>query len=143
MSVNRSCFLSAISDWHLIFFPHCKRKMPSLSHILTKISSSVKCRKREKIIKSLLVLSFFAVFYMEVEKRLKFFYFSDAFQGEWLLGKCNRQLGINGTSYPPPHYLSLLIFSFSLLSFLTFYPPSFFSYLWIKKRHNSELPPEG
>lgn len=90
--------------------------MPSLSHILTKISSSVKCHKRQKIIKSLLVLSFFAVFYTEVEKRLKFFYFSDAFQREWLLGKCNRHLGINGTSYLfPSNYLSLFIFSFSLL----------------------------
>lgn len=113
MSVTRSCFLSAISDWHLIFFPHCKRKMPSLSHILSKISSSVKCHKREKIIKSLLVLSFFAVFYMEVEKRLKVFYFSDAFQGEWLLGKCNRQLGINGTSYPFPPIIFLCLSSLS------------------------------
>lgn len=72
--------------------------MPFLSLVLTKISSSEKCHKKEKIIKSLVVLSFFAVFYKDVEERLKCSYFSDAFQREWLLGKWSRQPGIMGTS---------------------------------------------
>lgn len=72
--------------------------------------------------KSLLVLSFFAVFYTEVEKRLKFFYFSDAFQREWLLGKCNRHLGINGTS-------NLFFLQLSFFAYLLFFPPLFRDFL--------------